>query len=56
LKALVLHGPGDLRLEELPDPVPRDDWVRIKVRRVGICGTDKAFYKGTYKPFKLPGP
>jgi len=53
LKALVLHGPGDLRLEELlPDPVP--DWVRIKVRRVGICGTDKAFYKGTYKPFKLP--
>ena len=54
MKALVLHGPGDLKLEEVPDPVPRDDWVRIKVRRVGICGTDKAFYKGTYKPFKLP--
>jgi len=54
MKALVLHGPRDLRVEELDDPVPRGDWVRIRVSRVGICGTDKAFYKGTYKPFRLP--
>lgn len=26
----------------------------LSVKRVGICGTDKAFYKGTYKPLKLP--
>ena len=54
MKALVLHGPGDLRLEEVADPVPKGEWVRIRVKRVGICGTDKAFYKGTYRPFKLP--
>jgi alcohol dehydrogenase len=54
LKALVLYSPGDLRLEEVPDPIPRGDWVRIKVERVGICGTDKAFYKGTYRLLKSP--
>ncbi len=54
MRALVLHGPRDLRFEEVPDPSPRDNWVLIRVRRVGICGTDKAFYKGTYKPGKLP--
>jgi alcohol dehydrogenase len=54
MKALVLHGPRDLRYENVPDPTPRGDWILVKVKRVGICGTDKAFYKGTYKPGKLP--
>ncbi len=54
MKALVLYGPGDLRLEEVDDPIPKGNWVRIRVVRVGICGTDKAFYKGTYKPLKTP--
>ncbi|MGC8983427.1 MAG: alcohol dehydrogenase catalytic domain-containing protein [Desulfurococcaceae archaeon] len=54
LKALVLHAPGDLRLEELPDPTPPPGYVLLRVERAGICGTDKAFYKGTYRPGKLP--
>ncbi|WP_448577625.1 alcohol dehydrogenase catalytic domain-containing protein [Thermosphaera sp.] len=54
MKALVLHAPRDLRLEEVEDLRPGSGEVLIKVRRVGICGTDKAFYKGTYKPGKLP--
>ena len=54
MRALVLHGPRDLRYEEIPDPSPRSNWVLVKIKRVGICGTDKAFYKGTYKPGKLP--
>ena len=52
--AIVLHGPKDIRIEELPEPTPPPGWVRLKVEEVGICGTDKAFYKGTYKPLKLP--
>jgi alcohol dehydrogenase len=54
LRALLLYGPKDLRLENIKDPSPKDEWVLIRVRRVGICGTDKAFYKGTYKPGKIP--
>ncbi len=54
MKALLLYGPRDLRVEEVDDPLPRPRWVRIKVKRVGICGTDKAFYRGTYRLFRQP--
>lgn len=54
MKALMLYSPGDLRIVELDDPMPRGEWVRIKVERVGICGTDKAFYSGTYQLLKQP--
>jgi 2-desacetyl-2-hydroxyethyl bacteriochlorophyllide A dehydrogenase len=54
LKALVLHGKEDLRVEEVEEPIPLEGWVKLKVEEVGICGTDKAFYKGTYRPLKLP--
>ncbi|GAB3569392.1 2,3-butanediol dehydrogenase [Amycolatopsis endophytica] len=45
MKAAVLHGPGDLRVEEVPDPpVPRPDEVTIAVHRCGLCGTDAHEY------------
>jgi len=52
--AARLYKPYDLRLEDVEEPKVKKDWVKIKVEAVGICGTDKAFYKGTYKLFKTP--
>lgn len=54
MKAAVLYGAGDIRLEEVPDPRPGFGEVLVRVKEAGICGTDKAFYKGTYRPGKLP--
>ena len=54
MKALVLYSPRDLRLVEVSEPELGEDQVLIRVERSGICGTDKAFYKGTYKPGKIP--
>ena len=54
MRALVLHSPKDLRLEEIDDVGPGRNWVKIAVERVGICGTDKALYSGEYSPRKLP--
>ncbi len=54
MKALVLHGKHDLRLEEVPEPATPPGWVKLRVKEVGICGTDKAFFEGTYTPPKLP--
>lgn len=54
MKALVLYGPNDLKLEEVEAPSPGPGEVLVRVKRVGICGTDKAFFKGTYRPGKLP--
>jgi len=54
MKALLLHGPRDIRLEEVEEPRVEPGWVLLKVERVGICGTDKAMYTGTYRLLKTP--
>lgn len=54
MRAARLYGPRDLRVEEVPDPSVPPGWVLVRSRVVGICGTDKAFYKGTYPLFKSP--
>lgn len=50
MKALNLHGVGDLRYEEMPMPVPGPKEVLLKIKAVGICGSDipRVFTKGTY--------
>jgi len=40
MKAAVLHGPGDVRVEEIPVPKLGDGQVRLRSRSVGICGSD----------------
>jgi len=54
LKAALLYGPQELRVEEIKEPSVPENWAIIKTVAVGICGTDKAFYTGTYKLFKRP--
>ena len=40
MSAAVLHGPGDLRVEERPVPRPGDRDVVVEVSHCGVCGTD----------------
>lgn len=54
MKAVRLYGPRDLRIEDVGDPKPPEGWALVKTEAVGICGTDKAFYSGTYPLFKKP--
>src|SRR5574344_2962278 len=50
MKALNLYGVGDLRYDEVARPVPAADEVLLRVKAVGICGSDlpRVFEKGTY--------
>jgi len=51
MKAVVWHGIGDIRLDEVADPTivdPTDAVVRIT--RSAICGTDLHFVRGTMAP------
>lgn len=50
MKALNLYGVGDLRCEEVPLPERGAGEVLLKIRAVGICGSDipRVFAKGTY--------
>ena len=45
MKAARLHGPKDLRVEELPEPgPPTKGHVAIRVSAAGICGSDLHTY------------
>jgi threonine dehydrogenase-like Zn-dependent dehydrogenase len=55
MKAVVFHGIGDVRLDEVPQPTiqkPTDAIVHITA--AAICGTDLHFVRGTLGPMK-PG-
>jgi 2-desacetyl-2-hydroxyethyl bacteriochlorophyllide A dehydrogenase len=47
MKAAVLRGVDNLRLEELPDPQIRSNEVLIRVKAAGVCGTDVHMWEGT---------
>ena len=50
MEALVLHGVGDLRLEQIPVPHLSEGEVRVRIGFCGVCGSDipRIFVKGTY--------
>lgn len=46
MKAVRLHGAGDLRVEDVPSPgAPAPGWVRLTVTAAGICGSDLHNYR-----------
>ncbi len=45
MKAAVLHEPNDVRLEERPVPTPDPGEVLVRIRAVGVCGSDVHYYK-----------
>lgn len=47
---VVCDSPGTLRAEQRPTPVPAPGEVLLRVRRVGVCGTDLHIYTGN-QPF-----
>ena len=49
MKAAVLHGKGDLRIQTLKIPEISDNEVLIRIKAASMCGTDIHFYKGDLK-------
>ena len=46
MRALRLHGIGDIRVEDVPEPrITRPDQVKLTVAYAGICGSDLHNYK-----------
>ncbi|XP_030754708.1 sorbitol dehydrogenase-like [Sitophilus oryzae] len=53
----VLYGINDLRLEQRPVPVPKDDQVLLQMEVVGICGSDVHYLvNGRIGPFVVEKP
>lgn len=51
MRAIVLHAPGDIRLEQRPVPEIRPEHVIVRVASVGVCGSDlpRMLVKGAWK-------
>ncbi len=49
MQAVVCHGPGDYRLEQLPVPAAGPGEALVRVDAVGICASDLKCYHGAAK-------
>ena len=45
MQALVIHAPGDLRVEEIPTPEMLPRQLQVRVRCGGICGSDLHYFQ-----------
>ncbi|WP_326686377.1 MULTISPECIES: L-idonate 5-dehydrogenase [unclassified Streptomyces] len=45
MKAVVVHGPRDVRIDERPDPVPGPGEVLLALEWGGVCGSDISYWK-----------
>jgi len=43
MKQIVLHGPDDWRLDDVPDPDPGPRDALVRIAACGICGTDTSY-------------
>ena len=57
MEALVIHAPGDLRVEQVPTPELEPDQLQVRVRCGGICGSDLHYYRhGGFGTVRLQEP
>lgn len=54
MKTLVCTKPGDLVWVSVEKPLLTEGYAIIKIRRIGICGTDLHAYEGTQPFFSYP--
>ncbi len=54
MNTLVCVTPGDFQYREDPKPELKSGHTIIKIRRIGICGTDLHAYEGTQPFFNYP--
>jgi 2-desacetyl-2-hydroxyethyl bacteriochlorophyllide A dehydrogenase len=47
MKAIVIHGPEEISIQEVSHPERRENEVLIRVCGMGICGSDIGAYRGT---------
>ena len=57
MKAYVLHGPDDIRYEEVEVPKVAVGEVLVKVKATGVCGSDipRIYQTGAHKHPLIPG-
>jgi L-iditol 2-dehydrogenase len=53
MKAAVLTEPFNYEVTEVTEPEVRPNWLKVRVEKTGICGSEVHAFKGTH-PFRKP--
>ena len=54
MKYIICEKPGQFTLKEKNDPKITENHAILKIKKVGICGTDLHAYAGNQAFFHLP--
>jgi 2-desacetyl-2-hydroxyethyl bacteriochlorophyllide A dehydrogenase len=54
MKSILCEQPDQFSFQEVPEPTFRKGEALIRIRRIGICGTDMHAYKGNQPFFSYP--
>jgi threonine dehydrogenase-like Zn-dependent dehydrogenase len=54
MNALVIREPGNVAIETVPEPVRRDGEVLLRVRMIGLCGSDLNTFRGKNPLVRFP--
>jgi L-iditol 2-dehydrogenase len=54
VKVARFYAPGDIRIEDVPEPTPGPAEVKIRVRNCSTCGTDVKIYESGHQNIDPP--
>ena len=54
MQAVVCRQPGEIAIEERPEPARGEGEVLVGISRIGICGTDFHIYEGKHPYLQYP--
>lgn len=54
MKSLICTTPGQFEYQEIEQPVLEEGYSLLKIKRIGICGTDLHAFEGTQPYFEYP--
>lgn len=55
MRQVVMTRPGEIELRQVSTPIPNDDELLLRIRRIGVCGSDIHVYHGhhPYTPYPV---
>src|SRR5579863_4436822 len=54
MRALVISNPGKTEIRDVPEPSPKPGEILLRVRMVGMCGSDLNTYRGRNPMVSFP--
>lgn len=52
----IMTKPGEIQFNEIDKPIPKPNEVLLKIRKIGVCGSDIHVYHGLHPYTSFPSP